>query len=67
MKFDEVNAISTAVVSFATIIGLMAGFYFSMKDLNMGLVYILLFEFIFINIIILFVLWIRRKINNEST
>jgi len=66
MKFDEVNAISTAVVSFATIIGLMAGFYFSMIDLNMSLFYVVLFEFVFISIMILFVLWIKRKINNES-
>ena len=65
MKFDEINAISTAVVSFATIIGLMAGFYFGMKDLNTSLFYVVLCEFVFLNMIIIFILWIRRKVKNE--
>ncbi len=66
MKFDEVNAISTAIISYVAIVGLMTGLYFNMKPLNIGLFYIILFEIIFAITICMFILWVRKKAKNET-
>ena len=65
MKSDNVNTISTALISFITIIGLMVGFYYNAKSFNTNLIYIILFELMFILAVFIFILWIKRKIKND--
>lgn len=64
MIFEKINTISTAIIAYVTMVGLMSGLYFNLKALNISLIYILLFETIFIFSIWLFISWIKIKVKN---
>ena len=65
MKAEKVGALATSVIAFVTIIGLMVGFYYNLKSSNIKVLYIIIFEFIFILATWLFISWIRGEINEE--
>jgi len=65
MEANKINALSTAVIAFVTIIGLMFGFYYNLKAAGTKSLYIAFFELLIIIAIWLFVSWIRGGIKNE--
>lgn len=65
MKAENVSALSTSVIAFVTIIGLMAGFYYSLRATNTTLFYIIAFELLFVVAVWLFTSWIKGGMKNE--
>ena len=64
MKDNEINALSAAVISFVAVIGLIVGFYYSLKTSGNSIFYILVFEALLIGIILLFTLWVKEEMRN---
>ena len=64
METEKINAIATSIVAFVTVIGLMIGFYYNAKSFNSGIYTIILFELIFVIVILIFILWVERKMKN---
>ncbi len=62
MKSNSLSAISTAVIAFVTIIGLMFGFYYNLKIMNVKIAYISMFELFFVISIWLFTSRIKEEI-----
>lgn len=48
MRTDKLNALSTATIAFVTIIGLMVGFYYNLKESNTGSINIIILESLFV-------------------
>ncbi|MBI2507380.1 hypothetical protein HYV89_00315 [Candidatus Woesearchaeota archaeon] len=65
MQPERITALSTAIIAFVTIIGLMFGFYYNLKLSGFESREIFLFEIIFIVSVWIFLIWLRRKIKNE--
>ncbi len=64
MKTDEINTLSTAVVAYVAVLGLIWGLYYNMKSLNIGIIYIFLFQGIVLFIIGGFIIVINKKIKD---
>ena len=65
MNTDQVNALSTSVIAFVTIIGLMVGFYYNLKATKTSILYIILFELLFVAAVWLFTSWVKGGMKNE--
>jgi len=65
MQSERITALSTAVIAFATVIGLMFGFYYNLKISNVNTSIIILLELLFLTSMMLFIMTIRRKIKHE--
>ena len=65
MNAEDINALSTSVIAFVTIIGLMVGFYYNLKATNTAIVYIIFFELLFVVAVWLFTSWIQGGMKNE--
>ena len=66
MNIEEVNALSTAVIAFVTILGLMVGFYYNLQSSKTEFAQIIFFEIIIVIIILLFISLIRGEIEYEE-
>ncbi len=64
MKSNNVNALATSVIAFATIIGLMVGFYYNLKTFNIVYYKIIFYELLFIVALALVILRLRGVIEN---
>ena len=64
MNSDKISAISTAVIAFVTIIGLMIGFYYNLKSSNTKVLYILIFELLILISSLMFTLRIMWELKN---
>ena len=62
MNTHKITSLSTAVIAFVTTIGLMFGLYYNLKFFNTNLIYIIIFELLFIFALFLFISWIRGGI-----
>ena len=65
MQSERITALSTAVIAFATVIGLMFGFYYNLKISNINTSIIILLELLFLTSMMLFIMTIWRKIKHE--
>lgn len=65
MQYDQINALSTAVIAFVTIIGLMTGFYYNLWASDVKALTIIMLEFLFLMMLWIFTIWTRRKIKHE--
>jgi len=61
MYYEKVNAISTAVISFVTVIGLIIGFYYNLISRDTKLVNIIILEIFMLTMIGLFLIWILTR------
>lgn len=61
MNSRNINAISTSVIAFVTVIVAMFGFYINLKS-TITLKWIIVFEFYFLIAMLLFVLWVKDKV-----
>jgi len=61
MDSHQISAISTSVIAFMTIIGLMFGFYYNLRTTNTRILHIIIFEALFLVSVWLFILWIKRR------
>ncbi len=65
MKADQLNALSSTVIAFVTLVGLMVGLYFNLKETT-PIRYILIFEGLFliaVVCVIVWVIWHMREVN----
>lgn len=62
MEFDKVNALSTAVIAFATILGLVTALYYYLRSLETQELYIWTFEIIISVAITIFIVLVERRI-----
>ena len=62
MKFDKINALSTAIIAFATILGLVTALYYYLASFQTKGLYIWVAETIVVIIIVLFIVFIERRI-----
>ncbi len=65
MKTDQLNALSSTVIAFATIVGLMGGLYFNLRGTT-PIRYILILEGLFaiaVACTIVWVVWHLREVN----
>ena len=65
MIAEDIGALSTSVIAFVIIIGLMVGFYYNLKATNTPIAYIIVFELLFIVAVWLFTSWIKGGMKNE--
>jgi len=65
MKFEKLNALSTFIIAFVTLIAFMVGFYYNLRSSNIRIFYILVFELIFIVITILLTSWVQNGLEIE--
>ncbi|MDP4012208.1 MAG: hypothetical protein Q8R00_01215 [Candidatus Nanoarchaeia archaeon] len=63
MKVENVNAVSTVVIAFVTVVGAMFGFYYGLKNEGLSLLSRMGFELIFVFALWQFIVWIKRGIN----
>lgn len=61
MKAETVNALSSAVIAFVTIVGLLVGLYFNLKETT-KFHYILIFELLLIIAVLFIVAWLHHKL-----
>lgn len=61
MIASEINALSTAIIAFVTVLGAMFGFYYNLKSSAILLSTILFFELLFVITVLLFISWIRGE------
>ncbi len=62
MKFDKVNALSTAVIAFATILGLVTVLYYYLRSFGTQELYIWTLEILISIAIIIFIILVERRI-----
>lgn len=60
MNSENVNALSTSVIAFVTIIG----FYYNLISSNIGIFYILVLQVLFLIMIFLFLLKVKYSLEN---
>ena len=60
MKPNELNALSTAVIAFVTVIGVLVGLYYNLKTFKFETLYIMFIELLFLIALSLFIFWIKR-------
>lgn len=65
MEPTSVNALSTGIIAFVTIIGVMFGIYYNLKTTNTSTSYIMLFEVLFVISVGLVASWIKGGMENE--
>jgi len=65
MNAENISALSTSIIAFVTIIGLMVGFYYNLKATNTAIIYIIAFELLFIVAVWLFTSWVKGGMKNE--
>lgn len=65
MKAGSIGALSTSVIAFVTVVGLMVGLYYDLKSTNTLLQHIILLELLFLLAVALFTSWIKGGIENE--
>ena len=61
MQAEIINAISTSVIAFITLIASMFGFYYNLTSIGVQLAYIILFELMFLCAVWSFTLWIKNR------
>ena len=61
MKAENINAVATSTIAFVTILGLMVGFYFNLQSAGIRIIYIVVFELLFVIAIVLFIIWVNGK------
>ena len=61
MDAEHINALSTAVIAFVTVIAATIGFYYNLKQTETITQNIIIVELIFIISVMIFVRWVRRK------
>ena len=59
MNPDNINALSTAVLAFVTILGLMVGFYYNLRTSGITLTWIIVWELLFLAIVWFFTSWVK--------
>ncbi len=62
MQFEKVNALATAVIAFATILGLFTALYYYLKSLGTQELYIWAGEISSIVLIVTFIIFVERSI-----
>ncbi len=62
MELNELEAISTAVIAFITVLALMVAFYYNLKSSRTKTEDIIFLELIIILTVIVFIKWIERRI-----
>ena len=62
MELNELEAISTAVIAFITVLSLMVAFYYNLKSSRTKTEDIIFLELIIILTVIVFIKWIERRI-----
>ncbi len=65
MKIAILNAIATGLVAVATILGLMAGFYYNLKSTGISIIYIVAWEIIIPGVMVLCALTMWRNTKDE--
>jgi len=65
MNAEDINALSTSVIAFVAIIGLMVGLYYNLKATDTSIAYIIVFELLFVVAVWLFTSWIKGGMKNE--
>ncbi|HLD15410.1 MAG TPA: hypothetical protein VJB94_02420 [Candidatus Nanoarchaeia archaeon] len=66
MDSDKINALSTAIIAFVTILGLAIGFYYNLKSANAKVLNIWVLELFLATIVLAFTIIIERNIKNED-
>lgn len=61
MQAEIINAISTSVIAFITLIASMFGFYYNLTSIGVQIVYIIVFELMFLGVVLIFMKWITRR------
>lgn len=61
MNAEGINALSTAVIAFVTVIASMVGFYFNLRGSNTESALIILLELFFVVAVLVFIRWIKRR------
>ena len=67
MDYHQIHALSTSVIAFVTVIGLMVGFYYNLRVTDTPLGYIIVFELLFILAVVLFTSWVKGVIIDEES
>ncbi len=65
MKASQVNALSTSVIAFATILGLIGAIYYYLQSLRTKILYIWVIEILISVMIISFMIVAKRGMENE--
>ena len=64
MKTNQASTLSTAVIAFATVLGLMIGFYYNLKSSQTKILYIWILELLLLALIILLTKRVDEGIEN---
>jgi cytochrome b subunit of formate dehydrogenase len=67
MEMAHITALSTAIIAFVTVIGLMFGFYYNLQIIGAPLSYILALELVFLGTLWSFTTWIQGRMKRERT
>lgn len=62
MKAEHLNALGSAVIACATVIGLMVGFYYNLRASKIRFIYIVVLELLFIITLGMITWWLRKQI-----
>lgn len=60
---EKISIISTAVIAFSTVMGIMGAFYYNLTQLNYGRNSIILFELLLVVTTLVFIYYVGGKIN----
>lgn len=66
MNADKINALSTAIIAFATILGLITALYYYLESFQTKTLYIWMFEILIVISIVAFIILIERGMEDEN-
>ena len=67
MKPETVNALSSAVIAFVTVLGLMGWLYYNMRAFRVSLWIIIILEIILFSTILIYTSWVVNKLKTRET
>ncbi len=65
-RAERISALSSAIIAFVTVLGLMVGLYYNLRATNTKLFDIFIFESIFIVTIFSIIVWLMHHMKEED-